>query len=218
MAGPVLQMNVRERRLLSVLGFVGAIVLLLAVPFGLEAIVQAPGSPFLAVSQAQMVAAFLASDCDLFFSREDDIVVAPEVLRRMIAADVPAIVAPYFVRGTERLETTIDNDGAVIWAGLGCALLKREVLVTLRAAYVDELRFMQEGTELVHLFRDLFADRDDGRQLVKGDHAFWWRVRTAGYRVEALDDVTVNHAGQVSRSVRAPPADGDRATPVDGRP
>jgi len=40
MAGPVLQMNVRERRLLSVLGFVGAVVLLLAVPFGLEAIVR----------------------------------------------------------------------------------------------------------------------------------------------------------------------------------
>jgi len=40
MAGPVLQMNVRERRLLSVLAFVGAIVLLLAIPFGLEAVVR----------------------------------------------------------------------------------------------------------------------------------------------------------------------------------
>ena len=40
MAGPVLQMNVRERRLLAILGFVGAVVLLLAVPFGLEAWVR----------------------------------------------------------------------------------------------------------------------------------------------------------------------------------
>lgn len=40
MAGPVLQMNARERRLLGVLAFVGAIVLLLAVPFGLEAIIR----------------------------------------------------------------------------------------------------------------------------------------------------------------------------------
>ena len=44
MAGPVLQMNARERRLLSVLGFVGAIVVLLAIPFGLEAIVRSGGS------------------------------------------------------------------------------------------------------------------------------------------------------------------------------
>lgn len=40
MAGPVLQMNARERRLLAVLGFVAGIVLLLAVPFGMEAIVR----------------------------------------------------------------------------------------------------------------------------------------------------------------------------------
>jgi len=39
-AGPVLQMNARERRLLAVLGFVAGIVLLLAVPFGMEAIVR----------------------------------------------------------------------------------------------------------------------------------------------------------------------------------
>lgn len=40
MAGPVLQMNARERRLLGILAFAGAIVLLLAIPFGLEAIVR----------------------------------------------------------------------------------------------------------------------------------------------------------------------------------
>jgi general secretion pathway protein M len=39
-AGPVLQMNARERRLLGVLAVVGAVVLLLAVPFGLEALVR----------------------------------------------------------------------------------------------------------------------------------------------------------------------------------
>jgi general secretion pathway protein M len=44
MAGPVLRMNARERRLLSVLGFVGAIVVLLAIPFGLEAIVRSGAS------------------------------------------------------------------------------------------------------------------------------------------------------------------------------
>jgi len=44
MAGPVLQMNARERRLVSVLGFFGAIVVLFAIPFGLEAIVRSGSS------------------------------------------------------------------------------------------------------------------------------------------------------------------------------
>jgi len=39
-AGPLLQMNDRERKLVGVLGFAGAIVLLLALPFGLEAFVR----------------------------------------------------------------------------------------------------------------------------------------------------------------------------------
>jgi len=43
-AGPLLQMNARERKLVSVLGVVGAIVLLLSVPFGLEAIIHSQRS------------------------------------------------------------------------------------------------------------------------------------------------------------------------------
>jgi general secretion pathway protein M len=39
-AGPLLQMNARERKLVGVLGFAGALLLLLALPFGLEAIVR----------------------------------------------------------------------------------------------------------------------------------------------------------------------------------
>jgi general secretion pathway protein M len=44
MAGPILQMNARERRLVGILGFVGAIVLLLAIPFTLEAIIRSDRS------------------------------------------------------------------------------------------------------------------------------------------------------------------------------
>jgi general secretion pathway protein M len=44
MAGPILQMSARERRVLSILGLVGALLLLLAVPFGLGAIVRSGAS------------------------------------------------------------------------------------------------------------------------------------------------------------------------------
>jgi general secretion pathway protein M len=41
---PVLQMNSRERRLVTVLAFAGAVLLLLAIPFGLEAFVRSEQS------------------------------------------------------------------------------------------------------------------------------------------------------------------------------
>ena len=44
MAGPILEMSARERRVVGALGAVGALVLLLAVPFGLEAIVRSSAS------------------------------------------------------------------------------------------------------------------------------------------------------------------------------
>jgi general secretion pathway protein M len=44
MAGPLLQMNARERKLVAVLGMVGGVLLLLAVPFGLEAIIHSARS------------------------------------------------------------------------------------------------------------------------------------------------------------------------------
>lgn len=44
MAGPLIQMSARERKVLSVMGFVGAIVLVLALPFGMEAIVHSQRS------------------------------------------------------------------------------------------------------------------------------------------------------------------------------
>ncbi len=40
MAGALLQMNARERKLVGVLGFAGALLLLLSLPFGLEAIIR----------------------------------------------------------------------------------------------------------------------------------------------------------------------------------
>lgn len=184
-----------------------------AASLGLPMMGDAPVSPFLAVSQAQCVDRFLASDCSHYFSREDDIFVEATVLTRMLASASPAIVAPYYVRGTTRFETVLGDDG-VAWAGLGCTLLRRDVLEALWAAHWDELHFRQDGRDIVHLFRDLFLQRDDGVQLLKGDHAFWWRVRALGYRVDALDDVTVNHAGQVSRYLSAAAIASRQAAPT----
>lgn len=173
--------------------------------------VSAPVSPFLTTSQAQLIADFLASSCTHLFFREDDILIRPEVLARMLARGWPAVVAPYLVRGTDRLETTVDDEGYVIAAGLGCALVERRVLEALTAKHDAELHYLQEGVRLVDLTAERFVERAGGRQKMKGDHAFWARVREAGFPIRVLEDVVVDHAGQVSHFR-------PRVTPVDGMP
>jgi len=177
--------------------------------------VAAPVSPFLTTSQAQLIAGFLASRCTHLFFREDDVHIEADVLARMLATGWPAVVAPYLVRGTDRVETTVDDEGHVIAAGLGCALLERRVLEELSAKHDDELHYLQDGVRLVDLTAERFVDRPNGRQKMKGDAAFWSRVREAGFVVRVLEDVVVTHAGRVSH-FRPRELASDRETPIDG--
>jgi hypothetical protein len=177
--------------------------------------VSAPCSPFLTTSQAQLVADFLASRCTHLFFREDDVHIEADVLARMLATGWPAVVAPYLVRGTDRVETTVDDEGHVIAAGLGCALLERRVLEELSAKHDDELHYLQDGVRLVDLTAERFVDRPNGRQKMKGDAAFWSRVREAGFVVRVLEDVVVTHAGRISH-FRPRELASDRETPIDG--
>jgi hypothetical protein len=155
---------------------------------------------YLSTAQAQIVKKFLDTDCSHLFFRDDDIFVEAEVLQRMLDAKVPAIVAPYLVREANppRVDVIFDGTVKVLWAGLGCALVERRVIEALWKHYYDELHYLQDKEIIVGIFRDFFAQRDDGVQLVKSDHAFWFRVRECGFTVEALSDVMVNHAGLVS--------------------
>lgn len=168
---------------------------------GLEgSVVGCPVGAYLTVSQALIIRAFLKSGCSHLFIREDDIFVAPSVLQRMLDADVPAIIAPYLVRNSDppRLDVVFGPEFTVVWAGVGCTLIRREVIQTLWDRYHTDLNYLQEGVELVDLFFEFFAQRDNGRQKVKPDHAFWYRVRECGFQITALDDVIVDHAGNVS--------------------
>jgi len=142
--------------------------------------------------------------------KDDDVDCESAVVARMIAADVPAIVAPYLVRGSdpERFDAHLLPDGSVETAGLGLALVRRPVLERLWVGFYEELHcFDDDGRELVCVFRDFFGERSGRRKLLRDDHAFWCRVRAAGFRVEALDGAEVTHAGE-ARTYRKPPADG----------
>ena len=172
---------------------------------GIDTIAICPKSPpWLHVARALIAGVFRDSDATMLLWRDDDIDVSPATVSRMIAADVPAIVAPYVLRDDERPEKSFDVqlaiDGSVLWAGLGCALVRRPVIARLWFDYDEELHFYRQGHRYVAMFRDFFAELDGGETaLLCEDQAFWWRVANAGYPIAALDDVMVPHAGEALR-------------------
>lgn len=165
-----------------------------------SAVVSNTISCFLNLSQAQLVAAFRASRCSYLFMRDDDIFIQPRVLVRMIDAKVPAIVAPYMVRGEGRLDVTVDEYSKVLFAGTGCALIERSVIEKMWNTFFEEEHFYKANDLLlVNLFRNLYVKDSLGRRTeLQNDHSFWFRMRQCGITIEALDDVTVNHAGEIS--------------------
>jgi hypothetical protein len=178
----------------------------LARALGVATLAACPRSPpWLHIARQRLARAFWESDCNAVLFRDDDIWPSDETVRRMLAADVPAIVAPYVLRDEDsdepvrRFDVVLDELGAVQYAGLGCALVRRPVIAKLWHRWEPELGNVDRGRRCVAMFRDFIADHEIGPVFLKEDHAFWWRVRDAGYPVAALDDVMVPHAGDALR-------------------
>lgn len=152
--------------------------------------------PLIHVARARIAAKFLEGDCDWLFLRDDDIDVSSSTIQSMIDMNVNCTIAPYLVRNTDRFDVVFDESGNVVWAGLGCALIRRSVIEKLWAEHYEELHFYEEHRLRVGIFRDFFAEIDGVRRLLKEDHAFWYRVRAAGYSINVLDSSIVNHAGR----------------------
>jgi GT2 family glycosyltransferase len=148
----------------------------------------------LPLARAVLVEAFQRSDCEWFFFRDDDISIESRVLQSMVDLKKDAVVAPYKVRDEDRFDVTF-ADGVLTHAGLGCALIHRAVIDVLCVRYFDELSFTHRGVGLVSLFDNLRVRRDDGFQMFWEDRAFWYRVRSSGFVIHALDGAVVTHAG-----------------------
>ena len=160
--------------------------------------------PWLHVGRAMLAGAFLDTLAPAMLFRDDDIDVSAPTVARMLAADVPAIVAPYVLRSDDgdeppRFDTVVRADGSVEWAGLGCALVRRTVIHKLWTGLASELGFARRGRLYVAIFRDILADLDAGPELLPEDHAFWWRVQAAGFPVAALEECMVRHCGDALR-------------------
>lgn len=164
------------------------------------------GCPWIDVARNELVFKYRASGKELFLFRDDDVFASSVDIDRMISANADVIVAPYRVRSdSTRWDVVFDHNGNVEFAGLGMCLIREYVIDRLWKNYFDTLKYIQADKfgrrELVHLFSDFFAQRDDGIELVKEDRAFFYRVRESGFRIEVLEGAAVTH-GRVTDTFR----------------
>lgn len=158
--------------------------------------------PLLPFARSRLLADFYSEKfCTHIFMRDDDIDVNAETIQKMISADTPAIMVPYKLRNKDRFDVVFNESKELLWGGLGCALVRRDVIDSLWKSFFEELHYYEEdGSLKVHLFQEIFGiiNNDNMRRLVKEDHSFWWRVRSLGFNIKYLEGEEIRHAGKTS--------------------
>lgn len=73
---------------------------------------------------------------------EDDMVLKPDTLNKLLAEDANAVTVDYPVTKDGRGAVFFDKSGKAVFGGTGCLLVKREVLESLRKPYfTDKVRW-----------------------------------------------------------------------------
>lgn len=85
---------------------------------------------------------------------EDDMVLRPDTLKKLIKADVNAVAYDYPINTKGRGSVFYDQGGSVVFCGTGCLLVKREVFDHIKAPYfTDKVKWtmynMGESVKLV---------------------------------------------------------------------
>jgi hypothetical protein len=149
--------------------------------------------PWLDAARADLIAGFLNTDCKYLFFQDDDISIESNIIKRMLDMDRDIVVAPYKMRLPPHSWAITQNNGQTINAGLGCALIRRSVVDKMIQDY-PELTYDQDGQERVGLFHHIILNKN----MLKEDHAFFYRALKSGFRINCLDNATVDHAGVIS--------------------
>lgn len=150
--------------------------------------------PWLDCARADLVAAFLRSDCTHLLFRDDDIDFPPSVLQRMISAGEPLVAVPYRMRHPPHAwaVTEIGFGPTITLVGLGATLITAEAL---RDVHRWGTCYYQDGEPRTGAFIHhpyLMAGRF---HLLKEDHAFFYRAHLyAGLDVTLIPGA-VSHAG-----------------------
>jgi len=177
------------------------------------------GHPWVGNARSELAGEFLESRQSHILWLDADISFHPSVVELLLRANASIITCAYRKRkppheytsrtldGREHCfapERRLSNGGRVIEIesdGLGCCLMRREVLEFMSRRYQNpwlgpKLGYVSEaGKPRVHLFAHDVATIDGVRRIIGEDGAFFMRARACGFKVECLADATIWHDG-----------------------
>lgn len=116
---------------------------------------------------------------------EDDMILRPGTLKKMLKADEPIVTANYPVNENGRGAVFFDKNGEPVFCGTGCLLIKREVFDKLKEPYfTDEIGWRPYNM----LNKNVkFVGVEMKGEYGTHDITFCMKARKAGYKIHCID-------------------------------
>ena len=167
------------------------------------------GCGWVDVARAELLEQFFKSKSDALLYLDTDIsspMPGSEILRRMIAIDLPIIAMPYMRRDSDVLvlerrdgEKPFERNGvralAINSCGLGLSLLQREALATMARRFPELSHQSIRGD---YRISNIFLPEIVNGEYYGEDRSFFRRARMTGLGIYTILDVPVTHDGTTS--------------------
>lgn len=128
----------------------------------------------------------LQTDCTHILNVEDDMLLPPSALERLLLCDTDVVSGLYVAKTEDRIKRPIHGPG---WVPMGCLLVRREVFERLaRPWFRTDVEFTRGGGDPDWTPREV-EDVGYGRQ----DVYFSFKAREAGFSVSVTEDVVCGH-------------------------
>lgn len=116
---------------------------------------------------------------------EDDIEIPPGTIERMIKVQSPIVVVPYPM--DNGYSTVCKKDGEVLWAGLGCTLIKQSVFRAVPAPWfeIDHSWRIEEPFALTRI--------ENPNKYGGHDINFFMKCREYGFTASCLEGIEAKH-------------------------
>lgn len=142
----------------------------------------------------------LKDGCKLIWFVEEDMYIPPDTLDKMLAlfaAGEKVISSNYADRRTGKSFVELDNNGEVLYAGMGCLLVDAEILKKMAPDYLQTCVFWIKtgGGE------KWLEPHPEIKNTGYGTQDIWlnWKIRELGYKI-ALVDSKIGHLQLVEKS------------------
>lgn len=141
----------------------------------------------------------LDDGCDWIWFVEEDMIIPSDTLQRMFLVRYPVVTVDYADRRTGIPLILRDNVGDVLFSGMGCMIIHKDVFGKMEKPYCRPMVFWKKEQDNGDI---LYEPHPEIKQTSYGTQDIYlcWAIRKAGYEIAELKNANIGHMNLLSKA------------------